>query len=306
MAKTTSFKGLATKKPLGIKSKKKLTKFRPMVRSRHPSHEPLREKLPFLPFRSVIRLGSTTERYDDVTHGGARIECNTAEACGNSASKFKMKAAFIAAGVKTAPYLLLNSTTISCDKNRVMDSGVEVPFPVVAKLNFGSRGTGMRLIKSQEEFKAFQDTIGTHIKDYLIEEYFNYVREYRLHVSENGCFLAFRKVLREETPAEKRWYRNDDNCNWILEDNPLFDKPTNWNDIVAECVKALKAVKLDICGCDVRVQSKDKKVPEFFIVETNSACSLKEKGLEKYINEIPKVLTAKYRLWKDGKGTGSR
>jgi hypothetical protein len=44
--------------------------YRPMIRSRHPSHAPLREVMERLPFRSVIRMGSTTELVDMFTRDG--------------------------------------------------------------------------------------------------------------------------------------------------------------------------------------------------------------------------------------------
>ena len=79
---------------------KKYKLFRPLILSRHPSHSILRAKnqtLPLLPFRSVIRLGSTTE-------SDGRLEINTAQAVKNSASKLLMKQKFTEAGVKTAQW----------------------------------------------------------------------------------------------------------------------------------------------------------------------------------------------------------
>ena len=107
-------------------------------------------------------------------------------------------------------------------------------------------------------------------------------------------------MLRETTPQNERWYRNDSNCNWIVEDNPLFDKPTNWQAIMDECVKALNAVGLDIGACDVKVQSAKKKDgtarqnPDYFVIEINSAPSLKERGLQKYLVQIPQILRRKF------------
>ena len=52
--------------------KKKYTLFRPMIRSRHPSHSILRNRfkhLKLLPFKSVIRLGSSTQVSDSVSNG---------------------------------------------------------------------------------------------------------------------------------------------------------------------------------------------------------------------------------------------
>src|SRR5687768_3067691 len=81
-----------------VKVKKTLTSFRPRVRSRHPSHNPLRQQLPLLPFRSIVRLGSTTEEDD----GHRLVECNSVQAIQNSANKRLMKMAFDRGHVKTA------------------------------------------------------------------------------------------------------------------------------------------------------------------------------------------------------------
>ena len=50
-------------------------------------------------------------------------------------------------------------------------------------------------------------------------------------------------------PDDERFVRNDKNCVWILESNPMFDKPSNWQEIVDESVKALHAVGLDVGAC---------------------------------------------------------
>ena len=76
--------------------KKEFTKWRPVIRSRHPSHNPLRRRnplklLPLLPFKSLIRFGSNTELQSTIDNGGDRIELNTVEAIKNSSNKLLMK-----------------------------------------------------------------------------------------------------------------------------------------------------------------------------------------------------------------------
>lgn len=258
--------------------------FRPMIRSRHGSHGPLRTKIQKLPFRSVVRLGSTTDVPDSVTNGGRRIECNTIQAVRNSASKRLMKERFKAENVKTADWWTEGDLT-AWAKER---------YPIVAKHIHGSRGTGNYLLHDSKELDAWIK--GKTIDHYIFERFYNYVKEYRLHVTNDGCFYTCRKMLKEDTPKENRWYRNDSNSVWMVEENPLFDKPNNWKEIEAECVKALNAVGLDVCACDVKVQSSKerKKDPEFIILETNSAPSFAEITLEKYLNKIPQILNSKY------------
>lgn len=282
-----------------VKMSKKFTRFRPRVRSKHPSYDVLRGNLPLFPFRSVVRFGSTTELGNEESLGGNRIEVNSADSIRNSSSKFKMKELFVKAGVKTPKYVKYTSGLTYNSLCEKLDTDT-----IVAKTCFGARGEGMKLIESEYQFDKF---IGTtkNLSHYLFEPYFSGVREYRLHCTEDGCFYTCRKVLRSDVPEEDRWYRNDSNCNWLMETNEGFDKPVNWDSIVAECVKALKALGLDMAGFDVRVQSattskgKVRENPEFIILESNSACSLGEVTAQKYLAEIPKVLMKKYNKSKN-------
>ena len=260
--------------------KRKFTQFKPQVRSRHPSHKPLRIGLSLLPFRSVIRLGSTTDLPDTVSNGGKRIECNTIDAVNTSSSKVLMKKAFDSVDIKTPEWWL----------SKDVGDIVAKDFPIIAKKIHGSRGRGMVKINNEEELGTF---LQGNVNGYYFEKFYNYNREYRLHVTEDGCFYCCRKMLKEETPEEERWYRNDSNCTWYLESNPGFNKPSNWDEIEAECVKAIKAVGLDIGACDVRVQSDAKESPKWCVLETNSGASFGNVTLAKYTEEIPKVLKKK-------------
>ena len=265
--------------------------FYPIILSRHPSHRvfrlnPALKKV--VTKRSVVRFGSTTVLTDPYSLKGVRVEINTVEAIRNSSSKLRMKTKFTENNVKTADWWKANT---------LPDDLSTLPFPLIGKHIFGSRGRGNSFIKTVEELKSWLK--GKDLSNYIIEKYYNYVREYRLHVSKNGCFYTCRKILKEGTPEDKKFQRHDDNCVWILEENPLFDKPTNWNNIVEESVKALNAVGLDFGAIDLRVQSaKDKKekireFPEFIIVEINSAPSMGDVTIVKYLEELPKLINSK-------------
>lgn len=281
--KTATLKRKSSKKGVGVGFAKALTHFRTRVFSRHPTHRLLRVTLPLLPFRAVVRLGSTT-----VSRPG-RIQCNTIEAIKNSADKLLMKKCFTAANALTAKWAHLT------DK----DGYNSLKFPIVVKNRWSSRGEGIYLFKTLEEFQKWAAT-HPNAANYIAEEFHDYSREYRLHVTKDGVFYTCRKMLKEETPKEKRWIRNDSTCNWIIESNPMFDKPSNWNSIVTECVKALKGVGLDFGACDVKVQSaKDSKgkvrpEPKFIVIEINSAPSFGDKTLSHYLIQIPKILKDKY------------
>lgn len=252
------------------------------IRSRHPSHEPLRNWLR-LNRRVVFRLGSST----NVPNA---IEINSANACMNSANKRTMKELFQQHNVITALWIFpqdVEQLTNWLNQNDLTNC------KLIIKSLRGSRGRGLYLKQSGQEVINFFAEKG--YGNYIVEKFYDYNREYRLHVSRDGCFYTCRKMLREDTPADRRWFRNDSNSNWIVEENPLFDKPTNWNIIEQECVKALNAVRLDLGACDVRVQSSTTKRgevranPAFIICEINSAPSFGEKTLIEYKKQIEKI-----------------
>ncbi len=224
-----------------------------------------------------------------------------------------MKAAFALAGVKSPEWFFppdIHGTQALAQVKGLTPEGKlikeeislgNLPYPLVAKLNMGSRGSGMVKIDTKEQLSDFlkNKVVG---RSYYFERFYSFTREYRLHVDATGCFYTCRKVLKEETPNDKRWYRNDSNCNWIREENELFDRPVNWEKIEAECVKALKAVGLDVGACDLKVQSakNDKGTkrdePDFIVIEINSAPAFGDITMEKYKDRLPKILANKYGL----------
>jgi glutathione synthase/RimK-type ligase-like ATP-grasp enzyme len=277
------------------------TLFRPRIRSRHPSHNvlrPINKTLPLLPFRSVIRFGSSTVMSSTITNGGDRVELNTVQAIKNSANKLMMKKCFDNNGVITATWWTHN-TCLHFKSNLNEDVYVkDLSYPIISKHIYGSRGTGN--VKHDNDESLQQWMKGKDLNNYIFEKYYSYNREYRLHVSKNGAFYSCRKMLKSDAPEEVRWYRNDDYCVWILEENESFDKPSNWDKVVEESVKALHSVGLDFGAIDLRIQSsKDKdgelrEDPKFIIVEINSAPSFGEKTSNEYIKELPKLLVDKY------------
>ena len=276
---------------------KKYKLFRPLILSRHGTHSILRAKnqtLPLLPFRSVIRLGSSTE-------SDGRLEINTVEAVKNSASKLLMKQKFTEAGVKTADWFTFSNylfypngdlTLGGTDQTRGIET---IEYPIVAKSLFGSRGIGNTKINNQEELEAWLPN--KNLNNYIFEQFVKMTREYRLHVTKFGCFYTCRKLVKNDAP-EDTWQKHDDVCNWVLEENPSFKKPKNWDAIVADCIKAKDALGLDICAFDVGVQgAKDgveRENPEWIIFESCSAPSFGAVTGQKYIEILPKLLIDKY------------
>jgi glutathione synthase/RimK-type ligase-like ATP-grasp enzyme len=276
-------------------------KYYSRIRSRHPSHNAFRKYFQFNK-RTVIRFGSTTIEPE------CQYEINSIEAVKTSSNKLLMKEAFTAHGVVTADWFIssrYNQNTFLSMKeflnSQLEGDGEDIlinqlPYPIVAKSLYGSRNLGNTLINNQEEFESWIQ--GKILSNYIFEKYYNYSREYRIHVDKNECFYTCRKMLKSD--ATERWFRNDSNSVWILEENEAFDKPVNFDEIISESIKALNAVGLDFAAIDVRVQSsKDKNgefrdSPDFIILETNSAPSMGQITEIKYKQQIPKILKNKY------------
>jgi D-alanine-D-alanine ligase-like ATP-grasp enzyme len=247
----------------------------------------------------VVRFGSKTDLNDTITNGGNRIEINTINGIKNSANKRLMKECFNRANVKTADWWTYQNNIFHSFANEISDHNIEhLPYPIVAKHIFGSRGEGNYKLDTQEQLEAWMN--GKNLSNYIFEKFYSYLREYRLHVSKNGCFYACRKMLKTGTPNDQKWSRHDDNCVWIIEENPLFDKPVNWNNIVEDCVKALQETGLDIGAFDVKVQSTNKQNneprenPEYILIEVNSAPSHGDRTTQEYIKETIKLIKNKY------------
>jgi carbamoylphosphate synthase large subunit len=261
------------------------------VYSRHPSHNVLRKSI-LLPNLYAIRFGSSTE--PNVNY---KLIINSTEAIKNSSNKLRMKTKFTEVGVKTADWWTTDNGQgfkPGKDLNNLENLSI-LPYPIVAKHIYGSRGRGNTLIHSQEELEKW--IVGKQLNHYIFERFYSYSKEYRLHVSTRGeCFYTCRKMLKADTPEQDRWRRHDDNSVWILEDNPSFDKPINWDEIVEHSVKALKTVGLDIGAIDLKVQSSThpdgslREICDFIVLEINSAPSFGDITSTKYAEEIPKLI----------------
>lgn len=252
------------------------------IRSKNKTANDLRNKIS-CKVRTIFRLGSMTSTEEIFPKGvklGKEIrEINTVKACHNSGNKILMKQCFDKAGVKSSEWKQLNEVF---EENNVADWDF---YPAIIKHKNSSKGNGIFYIENAEQLFDFKKQHNNPI-DYVIEKYYTYEREYRLHVTKDGCFYTCRKMLKKE--AEVRWHRHDMNSVWILEENELFNKPANWDKIVAECVKAMESVGLDISAVDIKVSSKDPR--NFIILETNSGPSMGAVTSIKYIEQLKKMV----------------
>lgn len=261
--------------------------FVPNIRSRHPSHNVLRGTLGRFPVRSVVRLGSTTQLTND---GKKRIEINSIKAISNSSSKLKMKRCFTENNVKTAVWYTYEAKSFIKHEHNKINISVDISnlnYPIIVKGIFGSRGKANTKLDTQQALAQWLK--GKDTNNYIFEEFFDGSREYRFHVSTLGVFLTWRKLRRNDTPDNQRWFFNNQNCNWVSEQHELYNKPATYNEICKECLKALNSVGLDLGGCDVRVNKKG----DFKIIEINSACSLAEVTATAYKKELAKLITNK-------------
>lgn len=178
-------------------------------------------------------------------------------------------------------------------KNIMVNQGINTPrfyelnqmprkFPVLLKPRFGSKGKGIFYVESINDLDAVKQKI---LPDrlYFIEEYNNYAREYRFHVSvASGIFFSMRKL--KVKPAI---IITDEVSVWIFEENPKFNKPISINEIESQCLLYLKSSGLHFGAFDVKV-AKDGR---FTILEVNTAPALGKKTAESYIKEVQKLIT---------------
>lgn len=244
-----------------------------IVRSRNTTCKPLKELV--VPRTTILRLGSTTPT-EEISRQPNPREINTAYACAISGNKIWMRQAFAKYNIPMAEGICAKSTDDVLEF--LKEHGT-----IICKHIHSSKGKGIYLLSSEDEVKEWAKN--HKIEDHIFEKYYTYTREYRLHVTKYGYFYASRKMLKRD--AKVRWHRHNVNSIWIVEENPLFDKPTNWDFIVDSCVNALNAIGLDIAAFDVKVQSSKHKEPKYIILESNSAPSLGERGIQEY----KKILT---------------
>lgn len=256
------------------------------VRSKNFSCRKLKELI--FPRTVIYRMGSTTPT-QAITRVRRPIEINSPEACRISGDKILMKKRFNHARVRTAKWFTV--TPGDSYGERFMYYLNKWETPIIVKHKHSSKGRGIYLLKTHEDYQTFWHEHHENIQNFVFERYYSYTKEYRIHVcQELGCFYTSRKVLLNE--AQDRWHRHSNNSTFLNEDNPMFDKPENWDEIVEACLNALKALKLDIAAFDVKVSKQGK----YIILESNSAPALGEQGLEKYKHAINTIVNGRLRI----------
>jgi len=251
------------------------------VRTKNYTAESLRKSIE-TDSKVIVRLGSRTP-VESIFIKNPRnvIEINTTEAVENSRDKLKMKACFQRLSIPQAEHLSMSE---ALEKELEMTD-----FPYVGKAVVGFKGHGMRLLNNSEELRNF---IHSNNSGFFIEKFYNYAREYRLHVAKDiGVFMSWRKLRTADTT--ERWFFNSTNSNWISPEHELFDRPSCWKKMEKAAIDALESTGLDIGAVDIRVQSNSKKDPKFIVCEINSAPALGEQGVQIYRNTIKQLINLK-------------
>lgn len=229
-------------------------------------------------FLTLLRLGS--RRRFILPNGAPKVKrINTIDAIDICSNKQLMKKHFTRAKIKTAPWFMLSYKDKTNNKIKKM---FEKYGKIIAKHKNSSHGTGIFILETMNDYLNFKRN--HDIESYIFEKYYNYSREYRIHVYKDKCFHAVRKLLKQQENKNKG--KHLENCVFINEQNPKFNTPETWDTIKAECIKALKACKLDLGCLDVLVNKKG----DFLILEVNSNPGLGEKGLQIYKEFLQKEL----------------
>ena len=170
--------------------------------------------------------------------------------------------------------------------------------PVVAKRVNHSRGKGMYRIKSVEELYAANPII-FDAERYYFEEFVTCNREWRVSVSryQDEEVVAYRKCLLGDVVEKikandepKPWIRNLENCYFKLDSEA--DKMPWWNEIVAECKRAIEVLGMDIAAVDL---GENNKIDggAFYIYEVNSAPGMEEHTRQNYEEAINTIIRSK-------------
>lgn len=242
------------------------------VFSPNTSCAPLRS----IPFnqRVLLRLGSTTPLISKYKY----LEINTIEGVKTSGNKILMKRAFDKAGISHSEWIS------SSDKASVHEF-FNCHKILIAKHKHSSKGQNIYYI---DNLKSLDDLCNNiNIRDFVFEKYYFFPNEYRVHVDvHHGCFYACKKVLKQD--AEVQWHKHADNSIFVLvtEKHKL---PVCWENIISDCIKALKQMDLTIACFDILCSDNS-----YIIVESNTSPSLASFGITYYGNHLKKYYDTRF------------
>lgn len=147
---------------------KKVTKYRPRIRSKNHSCNDLRHVnngLGFYPFKSLIRLGSQTPTQKAFPKSHQEVvEINTVDAIRNSRSKLLMKERFKEAEVPQSEWFIWKEEDVFVNQISNEEINIEklleiLPNGLIMKKVYGFKGKGMSLIKTLKEWNNFKNSL---------------------------------------------------------------------------------------------------------------------------------------------------
>ena len=245
------------------------------MQKQHPKGNPLRYPLGLHPMRADISFGKNTA----VREGAIRLNSN--HAIKLSADKLATLEIWESADIphtsSECDHFLPSNfiTERGFDVERFREA---IDYPVVFKKIYSSGGKGMKFVRNIDELTAGLAEIGKGplLKSYYIERLFNFHHEYRIHAApslkgvpltyqfeyskkdedgnwevhesdpiqrEDGIILGVRKMIRQEAHDSGNTDRHFNVGSVFF--TTKFPRPSEWENMCSDAVKAIAALKLD-------------------------------------------------------------
>lgn len=200
---------------------------------------------------------------------------NSASSISISSDKVKTAERLKLDGISQAKSFVLDSTNIENFDCAIND--MEFDFPVIAKVNRGSRGNGVFLFESAQSLKGVAQYILSHkeklgCNSIIVQEKIDAEYDLRLHVLRKESDPVFRNGDNYEVFAamKRKKLKDDYRSNASLGAKYEYYEPTEDEKQLA--IDAAKSVKCAWCGVDIM---KDKHTGKLYVLEVNSTPSLK-------------------------------
>lgn len=172
--------------------------------------------------------------------------------------------------------------SIVIDENNIEDfdgvvGSMDFDFPVIAKVNKGSRGNGVFIFETPQSLKGVAQYIlsNSDVLDctsIIVQEKIDAEFDLRLHVMRKESDPVFRNGDKYEVFAamKRKKLENDYRSNASLGAEYEYYDPTD--EEVELAIKAAKSVRCAWCGVDIM---KDRHTGKMYVLEVNSTPSLK-------------------------------
>lgn len=212
-----------------------------------------------------------TSRNTHPAFAGAARVLNRPEAVANAANKLTAFQKFADHGVKTPKF-----TTEFGEAMRWLEDGGTLVQR--AKLN-GHSGEGITIITPK-------DYVEGRAQIERVPLYTNYIKksdEYRIHVFDGEPFFIQRKARKVDVPDDEVNWQVRNHANGFIYAHQGVEVPDEAKTLAVEAVKALD---LDFGAVDLLLTKSGR----WYVLEVNTACGLEGTTLEKYAEQLRKLL----------------